>query len=82
MVVGLFDGTNYGGLNNAQNLGLIGSAAMYGSTFPNTLSGLSMPTTGLGIGVTTDPSKSGLVAVLGDFVSLPTLDIGVYIIKY
>jgi len=67
--VGLTDGTNYGGMNYGQNIGLFGSTSMYGQPFPNTQSSLTMPTLVTGCGVTTDPTKSGLIADLSNITT-------------
>ena len=67
--VGLTDGTNYGGMNYGQNIGLFGSTSMYGQSVPNSESSLSMPSLSTGIGVTNDASKSGLVADLSNITT-------------
>lgn len=67
--VGLTDGTNYGGMNSVTNLALTGTTQLYGSSFPSTPIAASMATNNTGLGVTSDPTKSGLIADLSDITT-------------
>lgn len=68
MVLGLTNGTTNAGLYNGTNGDLLAHNEDYGKPVSNTTGGQNIFTTGR-IGVTTDPTKSGLYADLSNAVS-------------
>ena len=62
MTLGLTDGTNFGGLSQSAAQGLVSAADGYGVNVNTTVTGNQFPNAGKSIGVSTDATKSGLIA--------------------
>lgn len=93
MTLGLYQGKNssntviLGGLQTFGNSTyLVGNTMMYGSVAgdTNTVTNTGYLETGRCIGITKDPTKSGIVASLSDLDigTINTLKLGSYILKY
>ena len=73
MVLGLTDGTtNYGQTFAKGSTGSFSSVVTgaYGANLPNTMSSGTRPTNNINLGITTDPTKSGMIADLSETTNL------------
>jgi hypothetical protein len=66
IALGLTDGVNYAGMGHADDYGLVDRQAIYGSAVGSALGG-NMLNTYDAVGVTTDPTKSGLIVDTSDY---------------
>lgn len=74
-VLGLFNGTTYAGLKANGSDGLEDSAGLYGANVGETNATGGQMSNLTGIGITTDSTKSGMVADLSEATSAPVNDL-------
>ena len=84
MTLGLTDGTNNSGLSNHNDHYLEDFQGLYGKAIATKASGSKILKTNVGLGITTNSSKSGLIALLSGITLgiIPSKKFGHYVIKY